>query len=93
MQPPFDFVHALEMHSGLTGWKLVTGNPEAWLPGIPIVFEYDADPQFIQKASFTIDRDPCGGTDMVVNMSMNDSPRIMGLNLDYAKILYARDPE
>jgi hypothetical protein len=47
--PPFDFEYALEAHSGLTGWILIEGNPENFVPGKPVVYIQNSDPAYIQK--------------------------------------------
>jgi len=82
---PFDFLNCLEMHSGLTYWILIEGNPENFLPGKPVVFIQNADPDFIQRAVFTLE------PDNTVNMALNDNQRIVGVEIPYMKILYKRD--
>lgn len=82
--PLFDFDYALEMHSGLTDWILIEGNPEHFSMGTPVVYIQNRDPEFIQKATFVKNDD---GT---VNMEMNDRLRIVGVDMEYMKILYTR---
>ena len=83
--PPFDFLHCLEMHSGLQGWILLEGNPDNFLPGKPIVFLQNSNPEFIQRAVFTLE------PDNTVNMSLNDQQRIVSVDMAYMQILYKRD--
>ena len=83
---PFDFTHCLEMHSGLTGWILVEGNPENFVPGPAVIYIQNSDPAFIQRAVFTVE------PDNTVDMSLNENQRIVGVELAYMQILYKRDP-
>jgi hypothetical protein len=82
--PLFDFDYALEVHSGLQNWILVEGNPENFQIEKPVVYIQNEDPEFIQRAVFVREADD------TVNMSMNDAPRIINLDMAYMKILYVR---
>jgi hypothetical protein len=82
---PFDFEYALYLHSGLEGWILLEGNPDNFQPGKPVVYIQNKDPEFIQRAVFTLEPDE------TVNMALNDNQRIVGVEIPYMKILYTRD--
>lgn len=79
---PLDFEHALYLHSGLTGWTLVSGDPENLTPDSPVTYEQPTAAEQPQLAVFSLD------AENNLSMSMNDRPSIVGLDLDTAQQLY-----
>lgn len=83
--PPFDFEYALELHTGLRDWTLVEGDPENFVPGVPVVFEQSRqDAEHVQRAVFTLDAQG------VVNMAINGRPCITEVEMIYMRVLYKR---
>lgn len=86
MSRPFDFFHVLFLHSGLKGWEVESGDPENFLLGAPVTFVQRADPQFIQRAIFTLD-----AKNNVV-LTINDRVAIRKAHIAYVRFLYAKEP-
>jgi len=87
--PQLDFENALFMHTGLTGWVLMS--TDIWVNygrrGMIVKYIRPEDKTaLIQRAVFTI-------RDGALTLTIEDQPRIIGLEMGHFEALYRRDDD